>query len=258
MSFGYWLQLIDLQARMSLKAEASKFYLSYLWWVLEPILFVLVFYLVFKVLLNIGNENFLLFLICGKIPFLWFSKSVTVASNSIVYNKGLIGQADLPKAFFPYASIQESLYKETIVFVVMLVMVVLYGFPPSLNWFWLVPLLIVQYGLIVICSLVGSFLVSFVSDVRMIISMGMMFLMFVSGIFWDVNNIASPEIGKLIMIYNPLAFLIDGYRLVLMQGSCYSIKHLAGLAAVILVGLILIHRLFNRYSRVIAARILNS
>lgn len=49
MRLKQFFELVDIQARMSLKAEASKLYLSYLWWILEPILYVLVFYFVFDV-----------------------------------------------------------------------------------------------------------------------------------------------------------------------------------------------------------------
>src|SRR5690606_35730464 len=82
--------LVDTKAKMSLKAETSKLYLSFLWWILEPILFVLVFYFVFSALLGNRQENFLLFLMCAKIPYMWFSKSVTSASGSIVGNSGII------------------------------------------------------------------------------------------------------------------------------------------------------------------------
>ena len=70
-----FISLLDVKARMGLKSEASKLYLSYLWWVLEPILWALAFYFVFEVLLSFGRDLF--FIMCGKVPFLWFSKSVT-------------------------------------------------------------------------------------------------------------------------------------------------------------------------------------
>ena len=75
--------LVDQMARMALKADAARYYLGYVWWLLEPLLFVAVFYVVFQVILGTRTENFLVFLICGKFTFIWFSKSVTQASRSI-------------------------------------------------------------------------------------------------------------------------------------------------------------------------------
>jgi lipopolysaccharide transport system permease protein len=257
-NFSQFVAFIHIQAHLSLKAEASRLYLSYLWWVLEPLLFVLVFYFVFEVLLKTGRENFLLFLICGKIPFLWFSKSVTSASNSIVQNKGLIGQVDLPKTLFPYISLQESLYKQWVVFLVMFGVVIVYGNMPSWHWLWLIPLMLVQYALIAVCSLLGAFLVSFIGDFRFLIAMGMMFLMFASGIFWDINSIPNPALRELVFLYNPIAFLIDAYRQVLMERRLYDLSHLANLSAVTAMGLVLAHWLLSKTSRKIAAQVINA
>lgn len=116
MNLVRFFSLVNTQAKMNLKAEASRFILSYLWWIVEPLLFVAVFYLVFDVLLKSGRGDFMLFLVCGKIPFLWFSKSVTAASNSIVQNQGLLHQVDMPKSLFPYVAVQEALYSSGLCF----------------------------------------------------------------------------------------------------------------------------------------------
>lgn len=243
---------------MALKAEASRFILSYLWWIIEPLLFVLIFYLVFDILLKAGREDFLLFLVCGKIPYLWFSKSVIAASNSIVLNQGLINQISMPKSLFPYASVQEALYKQWAVFLVLFAVVIFYGYWPEPNWFWLIPVIIVQYCLILVCSLLGALFVSFIADFRMIISMVMLFLMFSSGIFWDVNTISDPAIRDLVFTYNPVAFLVDAYRKVLMERSLYDLEHLLTLGVCVLIALFAMHAVLHKTSKIIAARVINS
>lgn len=242
---------------MGLKAESSRFVLSYLWWVFEPILFVMIFYFVFEILLKAGRENFLLFLFCGKVPFLWFSKSVTTASNSIVQNRGIINQIDMPKALFPYISVHEALYKEWVVFLILFAVVIFYGGSPSLHWLWLLPLFLIQYGLILVCSMLGALCVCFVGDFRMLINMGMMFLMFTSGVFWDINKISSVRLRDMVMTWNPIAFLLDAYRQVLMFGSEYDLSHLAALAGWICTGVILMHLILHKFSKQIAEKAVN-
>ena len=56
------LTLMDVMARLSLKADAQRYFLGYLWWILEPLLWVAVFYLVFEVFLGSGRADFLMFL----------------------------------------------------------------------------------------------------------------------------------------------------------------------------------------------------
>jgi len=46
-----------------------------------------------------------------------------------------------------------------------------------------------------------------------------MFLLFVSGVFWDVNAVADADVRRWLLLLNPLATLIDAYRQILLLGS---------------------------------------
>jgi len=251
-------ELVDLQARMALKSEASRLFLSYAWWIIEPVLFVLVFYFVFAVLLRTAKADFLLFLVCGKIPFMWFSKSVILASNSIAQNKYLITQLDIPKIIFPLASIQQSLYKESVVLALMVGVVFACGHWPTEAWLLLIPLLLVQYLLIFVVSVLGAIAVARMADFRMVINMMMTFLLFVSGVFWDINSIVDVRLKNLIMFSNPIAFLLDCYRRVLIHGQAIDLVHLAILAAVLLAAAVVLTTFVFRRGRLIASWALNS
>ena len=66
------MTLIDTLARLHLKGEARRYALGYLWWIVEPMLYVAVFYLVFEKLLQSRQPDFLYFLMVGKLVFIWF------------------------------------------------------------------------------------------------------------------------------------------------------------------------------------------
>ena len=199
-----------------------------------------------------------IFLICGKLPFVWFSKTVILASNSIVANAGLIGKIDLPKTLFPMAMIQEGLYKQAAVFLLMFVLVLAFGYGASPVWMWLIPVIVVQYLMIVACALIGSFLVCFVRDFSMLISLAMIFLMFTSGIFWDVRSLSDPGLTQIILAVNPLAFVLDAYRQILMYDSAPDLVHLVqigvGFGILTLIAVQLIHRM----SRLLALKALTA
>ena len=119
MSFPQYFRLMDMMARMALRADAARFFLGYIWWVLEPLLWVAVFYVVFVVILGTRQADFLPFLMVGKLAFVWFSKSVTQASNSIITGRGLVGKINVPKTLFPMAVVHEGLYRQAAVFLIM-------------------------------------------------------------------------------------------------------------------------------------------
>ncbi|MFT6274518.1 MAG: lipopolysaccharide transport system permease protein [Halioglobus sp.] len=253
-----YFRLIDVQARMALKADASRYFLGYLWWILEPLLYVAVFYVVFNIVLESSRADFLVFLMCGKMPFIWFSKTVTQASNSIVANKHLIGKIDVPKILFPLGKVQEGLYRQIAVFSVLFLMISFYGYLPSLNWFWLLPIALANYLLIVACSFIGAFLVCFFRDISLLISLAMVFLLFTSGVFWDVRTLPNAEMAQLILAVNPIAFLLDAYRGVLMLDQAPDLSHLAALGAVSAAIALAMLTLIGRKSQLLSLKALNA
>ncbi|MFA0492259.1 hypothetical protein AB4555_00175, partial [Vibrio sp. 10N.222.54.B11] len=61
-------------------------------------------------------------------------------------------------------------------------------------------------------SLVTTILVSIAQDFTNLINMGLLGLMFASGIFWDINTIQNEATKDLILIFNPLAAIINCFR----------------------------------------------
>lgn len=231
MSLTQYFSLIDTMARMSLKADASRYFFGYIWWVLEPLLYVLVFYVVFELILQNRKEDFLVFLMCGKLAFVWFSKSLNQASRSILGSKGLIGRVNVPKSLFPMAIIQEGLYKQAFVFLLLFTVLWFSGYGPAPVWGWLLPVLVVNYIMIVACCLVAAYLVCLLFDFHVLVSMATIFLLFVSGVFWDPRDLPDPAATELILALNPLAFLLDAYRQILLAGVAPDLPHLLAIGA---------------------------
>jgi lipopolysaccharide transport system permease protein len=231
MPLSQYFRLINVMARMALRADASRFFLGYIWWVLEPLLWVAVFYVVFVVILGTRQSDFLPFLMVGKLAFVWFSKSVTQASNSIITGRGLVGKINVPKTLFPMAVVQEGLYRQAAVFLMMFAYLLTTGYEITSTWIYLLPVMVVNYVMVISCALVGAYLVCIARDFSPLIGLGMMFLMFTSGIFWDVRELGDPHKTEMVLNANPLAFVLDAYRQVLMYDTPPDLLHLFAIAA---------------------------
>ena len=227
MTLSQTVTLVDTLARFHLKGESRQYFLGYLWWVLEPLLYVAVFYLVFDILLGSRQPDFLYFLMVGKLTFIWFSKSVNQAAGSLEANKGLLAQTNLRKELFPLAVIHQGFYRQLAVFAFLVCFLLIGGYLPSAVWLWLIPLTLLQAMLIAGCGLLGALLVSLRRDFRLVIQLGTVFLLFMSGIFWDLNTIADARLRDGLLMVNPLANLIDCYRQVLMLGEAPEAIRLA-------------------------------
>ena len=131
---------------------------------------------------------------------------------------GLIAQTNLRKEILPLAIIHQGFYRQLVVFGFLLGFLMLSGVGVSAVWWWLIPLVVCQALLITACGLFAALLVCFQQDFRLLIQLGTLFLLFMSGVFWDLNAIADDTLREGLIALNPLATLIDAYRQVLLLG----------------------------------------
>ncbi len=217
-SLKHYIQLIQLKVAANLRAEAARNYLSYLWWIFEPILHMLVYYFVFGMLLARGTENFSIFLLTGLIPWLWFVKTITNSMGSISQNKGLMMQVHIPKIVLPTIVICQDAVKQTVVVALLLLFLVLAGIEPSWSWSALPLLLITQILLIAACAYLVAAVVPFLPDLSFLISMGLQMLFFCSGIFFKVEDVILDKHLNLFYM-NPMANLLKNYRNILLYNQ---------------------------------------
>lgn len=240
--FSFWA-LVNTYARLKLKSEAVKTYLSYLWWLLEPALFVAAFYVAFAIILDFRTADFVVFLICGKIPYLWFSKSVGGATGSIIAGRELLTNANIRPQLFPMVDYFQNMYKQMVAFLAMLLFLLTQGYFPNAYWFLLPFVALTQMTIMMPLVLGAAWITALIPDVRMLINIFVLIMMFLSGIFWDVNELPSP-VREQVLTYNPLAFLIDAYRQILLHQSMPDWFHLASL---FLTGVLLSVVMFGLY-----------
>jgi len=249
-----FIEAFLLKLAFNLRAEAARFYLNYLWWVLEPLLLVLVFYLVFEIFLDRGGENFLVFLLLGKIPYLWFAKSVNNSARSIQAGRGLINQMAIPKPFFPLLVVAQDTFKQLVVMATLLSTLAAMGFLPEISWFALPAIMVVQLLLVIAVSLFVAAVVPVVPDFQYIVNTGMIMLMFASGIFYDYRFALDADLQSYFLL-NPLARLIEAYRDALMRSQWpdwAGLSIVAMVSILVIAGMLLIYRRYDSaYARLV-------
>jgi len=253
LGFNHYRQLIFLKVAANLRAEASRDYLSYLWWVFEPILHMLVYYFVFGFLLKRGTENFVTFLLTGLIPWLWFIRTITNSMMSIVSGKALMMQVHIPKFVLPTIVICQDAVKQMVVMTVLLLFLFLYGDTLSLCWVALPVLLVTEILVISACAYIVSAVIPFMRDLRFLVSTGLTLLFFCSGIFYSDEMIPAQYHGLFYM--NPMANLLRNYRAILIYGQWpewQALFLIAGGAMVIIALMcMVIRKLDHIYPRVV-------
>lgn len=243
--------LVFYKAYADLRAEASRTYFSFLWWILEPMLYMAGFYFVFAVLLERRTPNFVAFLLVGLVVWKWFSSTVLHASGAILNNPGLMRQVYLPKVVFPLVTILTDTAKFLVVFSILLVFLLWNGGTFSAAWLALPLLLLVELVFLAGVACLAAAIVPIVPDIRILLENVLLIMMFVSGIFFDPATI--PEPYQTYFYMNPMATLIESFRAVLMRGEWPSMSSLVLIAgagfALFAIAFTILHRLDRAYPR---------
>jgi lipopolysaccharide transport system permease protein len=224
--------------RARLANELRLYYLHFIWWFAEPVLDMAIYYMVFAVLLKQGTEQYIPFLLVGIVFWAWFNRSLQNGSLSILHAKELIAQMNLPKAFFPIATVCQDFVKQIFVLAVLLLFLMLYGMPVTPAWLSLPILLFIQFLFIVGLAVFLAALVPFFPDLKFIITAGLQLMFFGSGIFYDIDKTVLPVHRGLVYL-NPIAGLLRNYRLILIQGVWPDWSYLAAafLASIVVLAL---------------------
>lgn len=256
MSTSDFWPLLFFKVRCRLKSESRTSYLNYGWWVVEPILHMAIFYLVFAILMNRGTENFVVFLLCGLIPWLWFSKSVSNSTSSISTGRNIMMQTRIPLALFPAEVVLQDAVKQLAVFILFILFILIYGLQPTVHWFAVIPIAAVQ--LVFTCSVafLVSAMVPFLPDVRYLVQTALLLMMFGSGIFYRFELIL-PEHRSLFFM-NPMANLINNYREVFLNNHWPDWTSLGYILLASCMVLALIIWIFDKFSTTYVRVVLES
>lgn len=206
----YWAYMV-YSAKCELKKEVADSYLNWIWWILEPLCFMMVYALIFGYFFNAKKEYFEAFIFIGLTLWNFFNKTVHSSVRLVKANRSIISKVYLPKYVLVLEKMMVNGFKMLISFgIVVLLMVVLrvqISFRVFLAIPILIPLVLVTFGM---CTIVLHFGV-FVEDLKNIINIGMKVVFYLTGIFYSLEDRAG-HLGLMLQQYNPLAFLITSMR----------------------------------------------
>lgn len=250
---GALLSLIWVKAVFHLRSEMRRNYLSFGWWVIEPLMYMAVYQLVFDVLLNRGGEHYSVLLMTGLIPWMWSLKAIISSSSSILAGQGLMLQVGVHPILFPSVMFVQASVRQIPVFALLVGFVWFNGFGPGMHWFALIPIIFVQFLFTAGASLFVAAVIPYIRDLSNLVPTGLTLLMFLSGIFYDYRSIDEKWHG--LFMLNPVAFLIKSYREVMMEQQMPDWSGLAvrGVVCALVCGVLVMvyHRLRYVYPRVV-------
>lgn len=211
-----------------------------IWWVLDPLLQMAVYFVLFSVMLNTRIPDYPLFLFAAILPWKWFSTTLNEATLSITGRQTLIRQIQFPKIVLPTSAVMAG----TISFVIGLValgIVYLFYLSRLSPWVLCLPLIAaVQFVFTLAMGILFSALNAFFRDVQNVMSHALRLWFYLSGALIPLDTIRTshPPLFAILSL-NPFAALLGAYRSVTYGMTAPSWVEL-GLILLFSVGLLLV------------------
>jgi len=247
-----------------LKVRYKNSVLGFLWSLLNPLMMMVIFTVVFTIMLpNNTIDRFPVFVLCALLPWNFFSSSVMTSVHSVVGNAHLIKKVYFPREVLPLSSVLANLVNFLLAMIVLFGMMFIFRTPLTV-WALLLPVIVLVQ---VIFTLGLAFFLStvnvFYRDTAAIMDVAMLAWFFLTPVFYPMTILPhyrtvfglALDIQRLAYILNPMASLIASYRVILYHGAPPAFDFLARTVVTALAFLALGFLVFARYSRVFAEQL---
>lgn len=209
----YFLALRDIQVRYKQTA------LGIVWAVLQPVLTMMVFTLLFGRLAKLPSEGipYPIFIFTALLPWQLFAHSLTESSNSLVQNQQLVKKVYFPRLVIPLASVLASLVDFAVAFSVLILLMFYYHVIPLYT--------IITLPFFILLAILSAFAVGVwlsalnvkYRDIKHVIPFLTQFWMFATPIAYSSTLV--PERWKLIYGLNPMTGVVEGFRWAILGKS---------------------------------------
>jgi teichoic acid transport system permease protein len=207
-------------AANELRSRQMTSVLGNLWHLLNPLLQIGVYFVIFGVVLDVNRgDNYFAFLSVGIFVFGFTQRSTIAGAASITNNKGLLNAFSFPRALLPVTSTLTEAMATIAPVIVIYVVVLASGETPSLQWLLLLPLLLVQLVFNFGAALTAARATSSVRDISQLLPFIFRLLLYASGVLFDVDKYADGKGYAWVFELNPIYCIVSLSRWTVLGGE---------------------------------------
>ncbi len=245
-------------AKAELKSGVADSYLNWLWWILDPILFMLVYSFVVQLVFRSREANFAVFVFIGLTAWDFFNRTITNSVKLVKANKSTVTKIYIPKYTLILIKMYVNLFKMCISFGLVVISMIISRIEIGLNLFYIPLILMVLFSVTFGLALFFMHFGVFIEDLSNVVTVLLRLLFYMSGVFYSIGDrigSANPLIAKILNNVNPMALIITSLRDVMLYNRAPDVLMLVIwlLAGVLIstLGVATVYKYENSYTKVI-------
>ena len=249
-----YLPYTKYATKSGLKSEVASSHLSWLWWILDPILFMLVYWFIFMVIFGQKKEYFHIFVFVGLSMWNLFNKTVSGSVRIVAANRAVVTKVYIPKYMLILQKVMVNGFKMMVSFGLIVIMMAIYRVPITVNVLYIIPILIV---LTLFTFGVSCFMLHFgvfIDDLHNVMQVVLRLMFYMTGIFYSIGDRLEDPYRTILLKCNPVSNLIESARLCLLYSSVPYRKLMLfwGVVSVVIciLGIRIIYKYENSYVKV--------
>lgn len=228
-TFGKYSDLIKELVRRDLKLKYRRSFLGYLWSILNPLMIMMVYTIVFSTMFSKGIENYPVYLLTGRMMYDYLKASTSQGMKSVNGNASLLKKVYVPKYIFTFSKITSCLV-DTALSMGALVIVMIVTKAPFYWHMLLSPIVLLQ--IYIFCIGLGFFLAQlnvFFRDVQYIYSVVTTAWLYLTPIIYPIEKLGDkPTLQYVITHFNPLYYYVAQFRSLIYYGEFPEMRVVVG------------------------------
>ncbi len=207
-----YFKYIIASTKAELNSEVANSYLGWLWWLLNPLFFMLIYWFISVIVFRTKQDYFAAFVFIGISIWDFFNHVVNVSPKLIANNKDIVSKVYVPKYILLIQKICVNFFKMLISLLLVAIMMALYNVNISLRILNFIPIIFV---LVIVTFAVASLLLHFgvfVEDLVNITNVLLRLVFYLSGIFYMVSTRIPAPYNRYLLWCNPIAYFIQSSR----------------------------------------------
>ncbi len=240
-------ELIKTSIKKEIGGKYKHSFLGVLWSFINPLLQIAVYAIIFPLIIKNDIPNYTVFMVCGLIPWNFFSSVINRASFCIIENGNIVKKVYFPREILPLSLVTSETINFLISTLIIIVFTLAYGMGIT-PYILLYPLiLLVQYVLLLGISLIVSSVTVYFRDLQHFIGVLLQLFFYATPIVYSLETI--PENFRWILELNPMTYIIEGYRAIFYN---QQMPNIAMLGIILVVGIVLTivgYLIFNKLQK---------